>query len=146
MIFGLGKKALNIPKAVYDEMLSHAIEAYPHECCGVIVGSALKDKRAFAVHRATNTNTERAHDRYVLDPRELNLIDKMARAEGLDVLGFYHSHPDHPDRPSEFDRANGQAGYSYVIIAVNNGKDVSVKSWIFDEDDKPFGEEKLKVV
>ena len=122
MFLNFNKNCLHIPRQVYDEVLAHAEQSYPHECCGVLVGSALKDRRVFAAHTATNVNVERATDRYIIDPMEINIIDRQARAEGLDILGFYHSHPDHPDRPSEFDREWGQPGYSYVIISVKNGK------------------------
>lgn len=145
MFLNFNKNCLHIPRQVYDEVLHHAEQSYPHECCGVLVGSALKDRRVFAAHAATNINTERATDRYVIDPKEINLIDRQARAEGLDILGFYHSHPDHPDRPSEFDREWGQPGYSYVIISVKSGKTASVKCWAFDDARDPFKEEKLKI-
>ncbi|MBI5971245.1 MAG: M67 family metallopeptidase [Deltaproteobacteria bacterium] len=146
MLFNItGRPPLYIEKAAYDEMLLHAKEAYPHECCGVLVGSGLKDKRVFQSHRVKNTNTDRAKDRYNIDPVEIHIIDRSARAEGLDVLGFYHSHPDHPDRPSEYDREWGQVGYSYVIVSVMNGKDVSVKSWVIADEKDPYKEEKIKV-
>ncbi len=145
MFLNFNKNCLHIPRQVYDEVLSHAEQSYPHECCGVLVGSALKDRRVFAAHTATNVNVERAKDRYDIDPKEILMIDRQARAEGLDILGFYHSHPDHPDRPSEFDRERGQPGYSYVIISVKNGKTASVKCWAFDDVNDPFKEEKLKI-
>lgn len=144
MIF-FDKTVLHIPKAVYDEIIRHAEEAYPHECCGVLIGSALKDKRVFSVERAANINTERAKDRYIIDPKQIFAIDRQCRTQGLDIMGFYHSHPDHPDRPSEFDREWGQATYSYVIISVKSGKAASVKCWMFEDENEPFKEEKLKV-
>ena len=72
--------------------------------------------------RTGNLNTERAHDRFELDPRDYMRADKQARAAGLDIIGIYHSHPDHPAQPSETDRAAAWEGYSYVIVAVNGGK------------------------
>jgi proteasome lid subunit RPN8/RPN11 len=145
MLFNILKPALNIPKAVYDEIVDHAKDSYPNECCGVLVGSQQKEKRVFASHRLQNQNKDRAADRYIIDPKDINMIDRQCRVEDTQILGFYHSHPDHPDRPSEYDREWGQAGYSYVIIAVKGGKEVSVKSWTFDEDNDPFREEKMKV-
>lgn len=146
MILGFGKSTINLPKNVYEEIMDHAREAYPHECCGFLVGKAMGDKRVWQVERGTNLNTERANDRYVIDPKEFNLVDKVARTQGLDILGFYHSHPDHPDRPSEFDREEGQPGYSYIIISVKKGDTVSAKSWIFEKPDEPFKEERIKVL
>lgn len=146
-MFFFGKKpSINVPKRVYDDIIAHAKEAYPEECCGVLVGNVMGGRKLFESHRASNANTERARDRYIIDPREINVIDKTARVEGLDIIGFYHSHPDHPDRPSQFDREMGQAGYSYFIVSVSKGAEVSLKSWVFEEDGEPFKEEAIKVV
>lgn len=136
---------LNIPRSVYDQIVAHSKEAYPHECCGFLVGKSSSEKTVAEAHRAENANKERANDRYIIDPKDINRTDKLARAKGLDIIGFYHSHPDHPDRPSQFDRDMGQAGYSYVIIAVRNGTDISVKSWSFDDEGEPFREEAFRV-
>ncbi len=145
-IFGIGSKPLiTIPRSVYDEMLNHAKEAYPHECCGVVVGGCMKGKVVFESHRAKNINLERANDRYLIDPKELNFIDKISRTQGMDILGFYHSHPDHPDRPSETDREWGQVGYSYIIVSVKGGTEVSARSWIIEDDKAQFTEEKIKL-
>ena len=129
-LFGFGKTSVHISRSVYEEILRHAKEAYPNECCGVLVGA----------------NTDRAHDRYIIDPKEFNLIDKMARSCSMDVMGFYHSHPDHPDKPSETDREWGQTGYSYIIVSVKGGKDTSARSWMIEEDTSPFTEEKIKIL
>ena len=105
----------------------------------------MRERKVFYVERSTNINKDRARDRYIIDPREINLADKQARSQSLDIMGFYHSHPDHPDSPSEFDREMGQSGYSYVIVSVNGKGEVSVKSWIFKEEGEPFKEEGIKV-
>lgn len=139
------KSTIVISRLILDQIIDHAKEAYPHECCGAIVGIRHNGKKVFAVHRLTNTNTDRASDRYQVDPKEVNLIDKMARVEGLDIIGFYHSHPDHPDKPSQFDREMGQPDYSYIIVSVNKGTEVSAKSWIFSGDNEPFKEETIKI-
>ena len=146
-MFFFGKKStVNVPSRVYGQIIEHAKEAYPHECCGVLVGNIMGNvRKLFESYRAANINTERANDRYVIDPKEINIIDKTARVEGLEIMGFYHSHPDHPDRPSQFDREMGQPGWSYIIVSVNKGTDVSVKSWIFTEDKEPYKEEAIKV-
>jgi len=146
-LFGFGKTSVHISRSVYEEILRHAKEAYPHECCGVLVGANYGgERKIFESHRATNVNTERAHDRYIIDPNEYNLIDKMARSCSMDVMGFYHSHPDHPDKPSETDREWGQTGYSYMIVSVKGGTETSARSWMIEEDDSPFTEEKIKIL
>lgn len=144
--FGLGKSVVHISKSVYEEILNHAKESYPNECCGVLVGGIYQERKIFESHRTANANTDRAHDRYLIDPKELNLIDKIARSQGFDVIGFYHSHPDHPDKPSATDREWAQPGYSYFIISVQGGKDTSVKSWSIEDDKAQFREEKIKLI
>ncbi len=143
---GLGKKTLDISQSAYDQILEHARDAYPHECCGILVGSTMQGTKVMYVHRAENTNKERANDRYKIDPREFNMIDREARMQSLDILGFYHSHPDHPDKPSSTDREDGQPGYSYIIVSVNKGKDTSIKCWSFEEENEPFKEIKIKII
>ena len=146
-LFGFGKTSVHISRSVYEEILRHAKEAYPNECCGVLVGANYGgERKIFESHRANNINTDRAHDRYIIDPKEFNLIDKMARSCSMDVMGFYHSHPDHPDKPSETDREWGQTGYSYIIVSVKGGKDTSARSWMIEEDTSPFTEEKIKIL
>lgn len=144
-MFFKNKSVLHIQKPAYDEIIRHAEESYPNECCGILVGSGQKDKRVFSSERANNVNTERAKDRYIIDPNEIYAVDRQCRAQGLDIMGFYHSHPDHPDKPSDFDRERGQLGYSYLIVSVKSGHAASAKCWIFDEDNEPFKEEKLKI-
>ncbi len=134
---------IRINEALYNEMLAHAVEIYPHECCGVLLGKGSSEKEVVKVRAATNINEDRAADRYSIDPKELYDIDKEARGEGLDILGFYHSHPDHPSKPSETDREWGQACYSYIIISVMGGEVDSVRSWSFEDFDDPFSEEEL---
>jgi proteasome lid subunit RPN8/RPN11 len=140
-MFFTKKGRITVPRRVYNEIVSHAKDSYPNECCGVLIGNTLGSRKVFSSERATNINEERARDRYILDPMELNIIDKTARASNLDIIGFYHSHPDHTDRPSEFDRKEGQPGYTYMIVSVLEGTDVAVRCWIFDEEGDPFKEE-----
>lgn len=140
-MFFTKKGRITVPRRVYDEIVSHAKESYPDECCGVLIGNTLGSRKVFSSERATNINEERASDRYILDPKELNIIDKGARAACLDIIGFYHSHPDHTDRPSEFDRKEGQPGYTYMIVSVLEGTDIAVRCWMFNKDNEPFREE-----
>jgi len=133
---------LYFPKEIYNEIISHAKESYPHECCGVLLG---KDKKVATARLMENINRDRAHDRYEVNPKELLKIEKEASAGRLEIIGFYHSHPDHPDRPSAFDRERGWPFYSYVIISVHNGKDVFVRSWTFEDEKEPFREEEIKI-
>ena len=117
---------LTITPAIKAQIEQHAESTYPHECCGVLIGRTdghTKDGRvAVEAHRTGNLNTERAHDRFELDPRDYMRIDREAGARGLDIIGIYHSHPDHPAQPSATDLAAAWEGYSYVIVSVRKGK------------------------
>src|ERR1700737_704776 len=99
------------------QMRELAAAAYPNEGCGVLIG-ALADGRMEIVEAtsARNMNTERARDRYDMDPRDIVVADREARQRGLDVVGFWHSHPDHPARPSQFDTDRAWIDYVYVIV------------------------------
>src|SRR3990167_10995535 len=119
---------ISMPKDIYNEIIGHAKKAYPHECCGALIG---KDKKVAAARLMENINKDRANDRYEINPKELLKIEKEASSNGLEVIGFYHSHPDHPDRPSVFDRERAWPLYSYLIFSIHKGKDISVKSWTF---------------
>ncbi len=134
----------------YNEIISHAKESYPNEACGALVGVSEKGaetaKNVLKSYRMENLNKDRAKDRYEINPKELLKIEKEASSDGMEVIGFYHSHPDHPDRPSAFDRERAWPLYSYVIVSVHKGKDISVKSWTFEDEKEPFGEEEINIV
>lgn len=83
---------------------AHAAESYPEECCGLLVGARRAGIEVHGVQAAANLNQERARDRYQLDPREIHRADVASERDGFEVIGFYHSHPDHPAAPSATDR------------------------------------------
>ena len=88
---------LKLTQSVYDALRSHGQETYPHECCGVLLGQMGGDTRIVtASARAGNTRTDSAHNRYNIDPKDLVRIQREGRNRGEDIVGFYHSHPDHP--------------------------------------------------
>lgn len=138
---------LSVKKEVYERMVAHAKEAYPHECCGLLLGSfSAQGKRVDDAKPVENTNKDRASDRYEINPGDILKIEKEAKKAGMSVVGFYHSHPDHPDRPSQFDRDRGWPEYSYLIIAVQKGIDITSRSWSFSEDNEPFKEEDFSIL
>lgn len=127
-----------------EAVFNHGKEGYPHEVCGIILGTCSGDtKKAVEIRKAGNLNTDRAHDRYEMDPKDLLAAEKEARELGIEVVGFYHTHPDHPDAPSEFDRQRAWPMYSYLIISVRDGKDVSIKSWQLNDETEKFEAEKI---
>jgi proteasome lid subunit RPN8/RPN11 len=107
-------------QAQYDAIRQHGEETYPHECCGVLLGHVDEDSNTVAgTVPASNTRTDSAHNRYSIAPQELIRIQREARQQGLDIVGFYHSHPDHPAQWSKTDLAEAHwLGCSYVITRV----------------------------
>jgi proteasome lid subunit RPN8/RPN11 len=123
----------------------HAAASYPDECCGVLIGRILDDSTV--VERLLSADNERndsRHNRYLINPETVLAAHKEARALGLDVVGYYHSHPDHPARPSEFDREHAWPGVSYLIVSVDKGNVADSRSWRLADDRGKFDEEKIE--
>lgn len=104
------------------------------------------DRAVTEVKRARNIIVERARDRYEIDPRDQIRIQREADAAGLDIVGYYHSHPDHPAQASRFDTERAWAGYVYLIVAVHDGKPVDANAFAADNDGGPFHSEPLEVI
>ncbi len=118
--------ALRMEQSQFEAIRRHGEESYPHESCGVLLGHAKDDVNSVvATARAENTRTDSAHNRYQIAPQELIRIQREARHQGRDIVGFYHSHPDHPAQWSKTDLAEAHwFGCSYVITSVEgNGMD-----------------------
>ncbi|MCP4267916.1 MAG: M67 family metallopeptidase [Candidatus Brocadiaceae bacterium] len=139
---------IHINQHLINKMLVEARTAYPHECCGLIVGN-IKDsgKVVHDVCPVENKNKVRAADRYEIDSKEFDRIDREASKKGWNIIGIYHSHPDHPAAPSDFDKecACVWTEYSYIIISVKNGVDDDLRCWRFDSGKKEVGEEEVKI-
>jgi proteasome lid subunit RPN8/RPN11 len=148
---------LRIQYADYEALRAHGEETYPHECCGVLLGknSASAGNGAEATNdvrqivRAGNTRTDSAHNRYNIAPQELVKIQRQARSLGLDIVGFYHSHPDHPAQWSKTDFAEAHwLGCSYIITSVEQGKAATTNSFLLagtEEDNKRFEDEAIEI-
>ena len=141
---------LKLNEQVYDAMRNHGEETYPHECCGVLLGRSEDGvNEVEEAVRAGNTRTDSAHNRYHIAPQELVKIQRMGRARGMDIVGFYHSHPDHPAQWSATDFAEAHwLGCSYVIIAVEKGKAQQTNSFLLmgaNEENKSFENEQVEV-
>jgi proteasome lid subunit RPN8/RPN11 len=125
---------------------SHAARSYPEECCGFLLGQAREAATEVAqVMAAQNEREDSRHNRYVIPPESVLAAHKQARAQGLSVVGYYHSHPDHPAEPSEFDREHAWPGLSYLIVAVAGGQPVDARSWRLRDDRSRFDAEALAV-
>ena len=134
----------------FDEIRRHGEETYPHECCGVLLGVMDGDIREVrATVRCGNTRIDSPQNRYNIDPRELVRLQREARERELDIVGFYHSHPDHPARwsPTDFQEAHW-IGCSYVITSVEKGKAALTNSFALtgtSEDDKALMDEPIVI-
>ncbi len=142
---------LRIPQATYDRLRAHGEETYPHECCGVLLGRAEGGANVVAdAVPAGNTRTDSAHNRYHIAPQELVKIQRLGRERDLDIVGFYHSHPDHPAQWSATDFAEAHwLGCSYVITAVAKGRAEQTNSFLLtgvSEDDKRFEDQPVDVL
>jgi proteasome lid subunit RPN8/RPN11 len=125
---------LHLPTSFRADLASWAAADYPHESCGLLIGE--RDNKVHAIRRVTrarNLNLERAHDRYELDPQDFMEADSAAREQGLEVLGVWHTHPDHPARPSETDRLAAWPDWSYVIMEVTSEGVREMRSWRLNE-------------
>ena len=141
---------LRIPQPAFNALRAHGEETYPHECCGVLLGRMEDAQRQVVeVIRCGNTRDDRPQDRYDIDPRDVIRIQRQGRERGLDIVGFYHSHPDHPARWSQTDLAEAHwIGCSYVITSVEKGRAVTTNSFALlgaTEEDKHFEDEPVEV-
>ena len=140
---------LKISQSEYEAVRQHGEETYPHECCGVLMGRFEEDG-AKTVTRAApcgNTRNDSPHNRYHIDPKELIRIQREGRERNEEIVGFYHSHPDHPAQWSSTDLAEAHwFGCSYVITSVEKGKAAVTNSFELtgnDEDDKRLVDEQV---
>lgn len=118
---------------------------YPEEGAGLILGKVDDETRRVTgiIHRDNRFEAESRHRRYAIDPMEMLEAEDEAEKLGVDIVGIFHSHPDHPPRPSEFDLAWAMPWYSYIITSVSQGKAVESRSWRLSDDRSAFVEEQL---
>ena len=141
---------LRFAKNDYDAIRRHGEETYPHECCGILLGESDGDLRTVRrTVRCGNTRIDSPQNRYHIDPRELVRAQREAHERGLDIIGFYHSHPDHPARWSstDFEEAHW-IGCSYVITGVEQGRAAVTNSFALTgtrEEDKALVDEEVVV-
>jgi proteasome lid subunit RPN8/RPN11 len=135
---------LHIPSRLLGEIRNHGEECYPEEGAGFLLG---RDQGARRAERIIVVQNERApgdrRTRYLIDPVTYMQAELTAQDDGLEVIGVFHSHPDHPNQPSEYDRDWAQPGFSYVITSVERGKAAGSRSWRLTEDRSGFDEEEL---
>ena len=134
-----------IAPAFVRQINEEGIAAYPNECCGIMFGRDTATQRI--VERLLPVanvfdETEQYH-RFSISPKQLIDAERIAAEEGRLVLGFYHSHPDHPARPSEYDRTHAWPFYSYVIVAVDNRRAGEMTCWVLNEATEQFERQEI---
>ena len=154
--------ALKLGHEQREAIRQHSVRDYPNECCGVLLGKvegdakhvaevvALKNlrhdpSRAQELLPVDDPGRETERNRFLIDPLDQLAVEKDARARGLEVLGYYHSHPDHPARPSDYDRVHAWPRYSYVIISIERGAPKDLTAWVVAEDRSTFCVEEVEI-
>ena len=129
-----------------ERIRAHLCRAYPDEGCGVLLGRDGDGAREVVeIVALENRRDESRHNRYLIAPEQFLVADRMARGAGLEVIGFFHSHPDHPPRPSAFDLEHAWPYYSYLIVSVTRGEAGTARSWRLADDRSRFEEETVEV-
>lgn len=128
--------SLRLPESLAEEIRRHGEAAYPAECCGALVGRIEGEaKEVVRLAPAVNRRTDDPH-RYLIVPDDLRRLEAEVRAAGLEIVGYFHSHPDHPAAPSAFDADHAWPWYSYVIVRIDRGRGAELASWVL-ADDRP---------
>jgi proteasome lid subunit RPN8/RPN11 len=124
---------LRLPDALAGEIRRHGEAAYPAECCGALVGRVEGEvKEVLRLEPAVNRRTDDPH-RYLIAPADLLRLEREVRLEGREIVGYYHSHPDHPAAPSAYDAEHAWPWYSYLIVRIDRGRGADLASWVLDE-------------
>ena len=134
--------ALTLTAAADAAIRAHGRDAFPHECCGALLGKDGFVREAYAL---PNTTEEGPRRRFLVRPDDYRAAEQRAGEAGLELLGFYHSHPDHPAKPSQYDLDHAWPSFSYVIVSVMAGQDQLLTSWQLQTDRSAFSEENVEI-
>src|SRR5580700_3560253 len=135
---------LLLSKTIEQRIRAHGAKDYPNECCGAMLGSdAGVDRKVEALYPLTYRRDDSPRNRFSITPEDFRAAEREASEQGLDLLGWYHSHPDHPARPSEFDREHAWPWYSYVIVSVETGNPKELTSRRLEDDRSKFQPEEI---
>lgn len=136
--------SIRLTEAHRQAIGAHGEQAYPYECCGLLLGR-MRDgvKVVQEIKPVNNARLDSPRNRYLIPPDEVVQGDRYARQRGLDILGFYHSHPDVAARPSQYDLDHAWPWYSYIIVSVREGRAAEMHSWILRDDRSQFDPEEL---
>ena len=150
---------LKMSTEIAQKIRQHGAETYPHECCGALLGrdatamdgtatagiAELPLREILALFPLVNRREDSPHNRFSVTAEDVRDAEKAARDKKLDVVGWYHSHPDHPARPSQYDREHAWPWYSYVIVSVAGGKPEEMTSWRLSDDRSEYSSEEIAI-
>ena len=149
---------LRLSKELSDKIGAHGAETYPHECCGALLGrdldaptthssdpTSVASREVTALFPLVNRRDDSPRNRFSVTSEDVRDAEKAAREKGIDVVGWYHSHPDHPSKPSQFDQDHAWPWYSYIIVSVANGRPETMTSWRLSDDRTQFTPENLEI-
>jgi proteasome lid subunit RPN8/RPN11 len=136
---------LTISKELAEQIRAHGAETYPHECCGALLGRDKEPREIAGLFPLINRRDDSPRNRFSVTAQDVLDAEKAARQQGLDVVGWYHSHPDHPARPSEYDREHAWPWYSYIIVCVAQGQPQEMTSWRLNDNREQFSPEGIQI-
>lgn len=138
---------LKIQNSLLQRIHAHGVETYPHECCGALLGRDDDSGREIIdLLPLENRRNDSPRNRFEVTPDDVRLAEKTAREKKIDLIGWYHSHPDAPARPSEFDREHAWPWYSYIIVSVQKGEPKDTTSWRLRDDRAAYDSERIETV
>jgi proteasome lid subunit RPN8/RPN11 len=144
---------LRMSRELAEKIRRHGAETYPHECCGALLGRDSDaapnpehaQRQILGLLPLANRRADSPRNRFSVTAEDVREAEKAAREHGMEVVGWYHSHPDHPARPSEYDREHAWPWYSYVIVSVNGGAAGDMTSWRLNDDRAGFSPEEIEI-
>ena len=138
---------LRIENELLQRIHAHGVETYPHECCGAILGrDAETSREVLDLLPLANRRNDSPRNRFEVTPEDVRLAEKTASEKKIELIGWYHSHPDAPARPSEFDREHAWPWYSYIIVSVQKGEPRHTTSWRLHDDRAAYDPEAIETV
>lgn len=142
----MNMKMLTIAEKLILEIKSHSERTYPEECCGILIGKFEDNRKVvFEILKIENSMSSERERRYLITPQDYLRAEIYARKKGFEIVGFYHSHPDHPAKPSDYDREHALPFLSYVIVSVRNKIAEDFNSWVLKDDRSEFEIEKVEI-
>ena len=146
-----GEITLSITSHLAEKIRTHGAETYPYECCGALLGRDAEPtvpgavREVLALFPLVNRRDDSPRNRFSLTGQDVLDADRAAQRQGMEVIGWYHSHPDHPARPSQYDQDHAWPWYSYVIVSVQNGAPQDMTSWRLNDDRQAFSPEGIEI-